>query len=56
MSKDEVAQAIMQRVVVRLGRLDWKRPQPTAQDDSIRELDELALSLMGHTFVALHVE
>lgn len=38
MSKDEVAQAIMQRVVVRLGRLDWKRPQTTAQDDSIENL------------------
>lgn len=28
MSKEEVAQAILQRVVVRLGRLNWKKPQP----------------------------
>ena len=34
MSKDEVAQAIMQRIVVRLGRLDWKGSQVNAQDDS----------------------
>lgn len=28
MSKEEVAQAILQRIVVRLGRLNWKKPQP----------------------------
>lgn len=28
MSKEEVAQAVLQRVVVRLGRLNWKKPQP----------------------------
>lgn len=32
MSKDEVAQAIMQRAVVRLGRLDWKRSKPGKED------------------------
>ncbi len=34
MSKDEVAQAIMQRIVARLGRLDWKRSQSRALDGS----------------------
>ena len=33
MSKDEVAQAIMQRIVVRLGRLDWKGSQSRAEND-----------------------
>ena len=33
MSKDEVAQAILQRVVVRLGRLDWKGSQARARSD-----------------------
>ena len=32
MSKDEVAQAIMQRIVVRLGRLDWKGSQHRAEE------------------------
>ncbi len=32
MSKDEVAQAIMQRIVARLGRLDWKGSQSRAED------------------------
>ena len=34
MSKDEVAQAILQRIVARLGRLDWKASQSRALDDS----------------------
>jgi hypothetical protein len=33
MSKDEVAQAIMQRVVARLGRLNWKKSQQHVQGD-----------------------
>ena len=33
MSKDEVAQAIMQRVVARLGRRNWKRPRQPSQVD-----------------------